>query len=76
MKKIEVLEERGKMGSVIQEARIQKGRSIEELADLTNMSKSTLKRIEAGTLNANSDQILVICKVLEIPLDINKENIL
>ena len=76
MKKIEVLEERGKMGSVIQEARIQKGRSLEELADLTNMSKSTLKRIEAGTLNANSDQILVICKVLEIPLDINKENIL
>jgi transcriptional regulator with XRE-family HTH domain len=76
MKKIEVLEERGKMGSVIQEARIQKGRSIEELADLTNMSKSTLKRIEAGTLNANSDQILIICKVLQIPLDINKENIL
>ena len=76
MKKIEVLEERGKMGSVIQEARIQKGNSLEELADLTNMSKSTLKRIEAGTLNANSDQILVICKVLEIPLDINKENIL
>ena len=76
MKKIEVLEERGKMGSVIQEARIQKEKSIEELADLTDMSKSTLKRIEAGTLNANADQILVICKVLQIPLDINKENIL
>ncbi len=73
MKKIEVLEEREKIGSIIQEARVQKEISIEKFAELCGFSVNTLKRIETGKLNANSDQILIICKTLQIRLEINKK---
>lgn len=76
MNKINVLKEREKIGSVIQFARVQLQMSLEELSLLTDFSFNTLKRIENGSLNANTDQLLKIFKTLKIDMKLNNEKIL
>lgn len=64
------MEDRKKISEAVKEARVAKGMTQEELAELAGVGRSTISRLENGNRNTSSDRIFKIARVLE--LDLNK----
>lgn len=64
---------RAKVAEVIQTARVQKGMTQEELAQVVGFSRGTILRIEGSQFSPNADQLYKICEALEITLKINNQ---
>ncbi len=58
----------GKLGSKIRELRIQKGLSIEKLANEAEIESKQLRRIELGQINTSIYQVYNITHTLEVPI--------
>ncbi len=57
-----------KIGNNLRKSRIQKNMSMQCLADYCNIDKSTIYRIEKGTLNPTIVMLNIICETLEIEI--------
>ena len=64
------------LGNAIKRRREELGLSLRDVADVTNVSASTLSRIENGTGKPDSDNIARITGWLDMPIDrvINKQS--
>jgi DNA-binding XRE family transcriptional regulator len=58
----------GKVGSKIRELRIEKGLSIEKLANEAEIESKQLRRIELGQINTSIYQVYNITHTLEVPI--------
>jgi len=59
----------GELGRAIKRRREELGLSLRDVADVTNVSASTLSRIENGTGKPDSDNIIRLTGWLEMPID-------
>lgn len=66
---------RQRMADVIQEARVQKGWTQQELADRVGIQRQTVNKIELCRYSPNIDVLYLILDCLEIPLEVNKKEI-
>ena len=57
-----------KVGHIIKFARAKKKITMEQLVELTGISKSTIAKTEKGTANPAFISIYIICKVLDIDM--------
>jgi transcriptional regulator with XRE-family HTH domain len=57
-----------KFAKHLRKLRKQKGYSQQEIADMANIDRKTVQRIEAGLLNPTLDTLLSLSGALEIPL--------
>ena len=64
----QVLENRIRIGNSIREHRERKGYSQEQLAELMNISRSTISKIENGNFNISIDYIARFSKPLEFEI--------
>lgn len=55
-----------KFGEKVREFRIQKGMTMQELADLSDIEYSQISRIERGIINTSLSNMFIIAKVLDI----------
>ncbi len=55
-----------KVGKRIQEIRVEKNLSQQDLAARCNFEKSNMSRLEAGRANATLSTLEVVCKALEV----------
>jgi transcriptional regulator with XRE-family HTH domain len=56
-----------KLGEMIKEARMSKGYTQKELAELSGISIRSIQRIENGVLEARSYTLKTLCGILDIP---------
>jgi transcriptional regulator with XRE-family HTH domain len=56
-----------KLGEMIKEARVAKGYTQKELAELSGISIRSIQRIENGVLEARSYTLKTLCGILDIP---------
>lgn len=67
-----ILIHRENVANVLQTVRVQKGLSLEEVANLSGiMKKGTLRRIEENRLAPTTEQLYALCDALEIEIKIN-----
>ncbi len=57
------------IGNRIQEARLKKGLTQEELAEMVDTNQKHISRIEAGWHRSNLDTVVAIAKALQISVD-------
>lgn len=57
-----------RIGSVIRETREYRGLSIRDLAEMVDMSKNNVHRIEQGRYNYTIDNLLIIARALDLDL--------
>jgi transcriptional regulator with XRE-family HTH domain len=55
-----------RIGSALRKKRTEKGMSQQELADISNIAKSTVQRIENGELNPTILMLITISEALEV----------
>lgn len=55
-----------RIGSALRKKRTEKGMSQQELADISNIAKSTVQRIENGELNPTILMLITISDALEV----------
>lgn len=58
-----------KFGMRIQEVRIQRGMTQEQLAEATNMSRENISRLECGTRTCSFEYLIRIAMVLDVSTD-------
>lgn len=58
-----------KFGMRIQEGRIQRGMTQEQLAEATNMSRENISRLERGTRTCSFEYLIRIAMVLDVSTD-------
>ncbi|MFD1065636.1 helix-turn-helix domain-containing protein [Oceanobacillus locisalsi] len=68
---VQNLQYEGKIAAQIKHLRQQQKMSQQQLADLAGVPKSTIGRIEAGTIIPKADTLLQLSEALEIPFVID-----
>lgn len=63
-----VLARRRRVGRQIRDARVDADLSQERLAELSDMSRNSIVRIETGVVSPRLDSLLVIADALRVPL--------
>jgi transcriptional regulator with XRE-family HTH domain len=58
-----------KLGNKIREARLAKGISQQNLADLCQLELSQINRIELGKINTSISQLFLIAEKLKVPVE-------
>lgn len=71
----EILRKREKVADILQRARVQRGLTQEQLAEMTDFSRSTIIRIEQAKFSPNADQLYALCDALQIGIKIDEEEI-
>ncbi len=71
----EIHDIREKVANILQTARVQKGLTQEQLAELSGFSRSTIVRIEQCQFSPNSDQLYILLKILDIEMKLNDQKI-
>ncbi len=66
-------EYRKKAGEILQTARVQKGLSVEYVAEQAGCKPATLLKIESGLFSLNMDMLIALARALEIDLTLNNE---
>lgn len=65
-----ISENRERLGKSIKELREKKGYSQEQLADIMNISRSTISKIESGKFNMSVDYIAKFSRPLDFEIKI------
>ena len=58
------------IGSQLQDIRVQRGITIEEVADATGLTTATIEKVENGKFNYTIDVIAAICHILGVKIEI------
>lgn len=66
---------REKIGSILQSARVQRGLSVEEVAERINSKPATLLKIESGIFSLNVDILISLIRALDVEMSIDRQNI-
>ncbi len=61
------------LGSVLRNARLQKGLTLRDLGNAIGVSGSAISHWEAGTNGVRGDNLTAICKALKLPLRATRE---
>lgn len=70
-----ILEKRKKIAEIIQQKRVQKGWTQEELGEKVGISRNTIARIENARFSPNFESLYKIVSALESELKIDNEKI-
>lgn len=74
MEEFDKISHRQKVGSKINQIRINKGMTIQEVSDITGLDKSNICKIEKGKYNVSIDILGKVCKALESEIVIKEVN--
>lgn len=69
-----LLKRREELGLRLREIREKKGLSQEQLADIMNVSRTTISKIESGKFNCSYDYIIKFSAVLDFDVVIKEKN--
>lgn len=69
--KVEELKQQGQLAALIQQVRKAKGLSQQQLADLMDMPKSTIGRIETGITTPKIETLQALAKALQLTITLN-----
>lgn len=67
--------QRLKLGNLIKELRLKKGKTLKDLSAELTVKENTLKRIEEGKFSFDTDIFLLILKKLEVKIEIDSKEI-
>lgn len=73
MKKMKINNHRELVGTSLQDIRVQRGLTIEEVAEKTGLTSATIAKVEQGKFNYQIDTIGAICEALGVTIEIKFE---
>jgi transcriptional regulator with XRE-family HTH domain len=75
MKSSSIETKREKVAEILLTARIQKGLTQDELADMVGFKAGTIERIEQCRFSPNADQLYALCDALRITIKLDDQEI-